>query len=170
MIIFEFGDIFDCDVEALVNPVNCVGVMGKGLAAQFKRKYPRNFEVYRQYCKQGLIKCGKVHVVDWPLGVKRSKKILRFIINFPTKRHWSDLSRIKWIIDGLEDLRQFLIKEKVKSIAIPPIGCGLGGLNWDDVYPLIYKTFKDVDGVDVHIFPPHGRGIPADKFKSTQGR
>jgi len=144
------GDILKSEAEAIVNPVNCVGVMGKGLAAQFRAMYPRYFQVYERECAVRVItlgrregatrnmRLGKVHVfhvTDYPQSVK-------YIISFPTKYHWRDHSRIEDIKSGLRSLRAEIETRQIKSIAIPALGCGLGGLTWcaigrECVLPLI---------------------------------
>jgi O-acetyl-ADP-ribose deacetylase (regulator of RNase III) len=120
MITFTQGNLLEARAEALVNTVNTVGVMGKGIALMFKERFAENFHRYATACKTREVRTGKmfiteVHELDGP----------RWIVNFPTKQHWRDDSRIEWIIEGLQDLRRFLIENKVKSIAIPPLGAGL---------------------------------------------
>ena len=149
MIEFTKGDIFDTNTVALVNPVNCFGVMGRGLALQFKRIFPRNYEAYRNACNVGKIRSGKVFV--FTTGWQGNPK---FIFNFPTKNHWRDNSRIEDIEAGLWDLVQVVKKNRVRSIAIPPLGCGLGGLSWTEVYPLIEHAFAEVPSVQVILFAP----------------
>lgn len=123
MITFVRGDIFDADVEALVNPVNTVGVMGKGLALVFRQRYPENFERNAAACRSGQVRTGHVYVTE---SVVRPGP--RWIINLPTKQHWRTPSQLQWIADGLLDLRQFLEDNAVRSVAIPALGAGLGGL------------------------------------------
>ena len=147
--VFKTGNILKCNVEALVNPVNCVGVMGKGLALQFKNAFSGAFNSYVKVCNKGLLILGDVHIHRVSM-VSNPK----FIINFPTKRHWKDLSNIGDIADGLLALKELLIKRGIQSVAIPPLGCGLGGLNWLDVKPLIVQTFKDVENLEVIVFEP----------------
>lgn len=122
MIRFTKGDILAAQAEALVNTVNCVGVMGRGIALQFKQAYPENFKRYEAACKRGDVVPGKMLVVEsseltWP----------RFIINFPTKRHWRGKSRIGDIEVGLADLVTVVRDRNIRSIAVPPLGSGLGG-------------------------------------------
>lgn len=131
------GDIFLAPAEALVNPVNCVGVMGKGLARQFKQRFPANFHAYRKACREGLVRPGNVFIFDTG-GLNP-----RFIINFPTKRHWRDRSRLEDIQAGLRDLPREVVSRGICSVAVPPIGCGLGGLKWTEVSPLI-RSFAQV--------------------------
>jgi O-acetyl-ADP-ribose deacetylase (regulator of RNase III) len=125
-------DILTHNSEYIVNPVNCVGVMGKGLALQVKLKYPNVFRVYKEACNKGLVKVGKMLVVD-------------NIINFPTKQDWRNPSKLEWIESGLKDLRQLIIDRNIQSISIPKLGCGLGGLDWHDVKPLIDKYLSGLN-------------------------
>lgn len=133
------GDIFESPSEALVNPVNCKGVMGAGLALQFKRTYPRNFRAYSDACKSGMVKPGKMLVYGM------NEKHVRYIINFPTKNHWKDASRLQDIESGMKDLIEVIRKFNIKSISIPMLGCGLGGLSQEEVLPIIKAYLKDVD-------------------------
>lgn len=142
MIHYVSGDIFSSGCDILVNPVNTVGVMGAGLALNFKSKYPGMFQRYFDDCRAGLLRVGEVKLYP----VEHGK---RFIANFPTKEHWGNSSKIEWIQDGLDDLREKLngVAVSGKSIAFPKIGCGLGGLDWEDVKPLLVKTFSDYEPV-----------------------
>lgn len=143
------GDIFDADVEAFVNPVNCVGVMGRGLALQFKKLFPENFALYDRVCTQhGLSPGGML--------VHHTNTVLRpfYIINFPTKLHWKDKSKVEYIEFGLVDLILLINRFDIKSIAIPPLGCGLGGLRWPDVKNLIENSFAELTDVSVLLYEP----------------
>ena len=148
------GNILDADVDAVVNPVNCVGVMGKGLALQFKTRYPKMFEQYAIACKQGWVKPGTMntHVVsgDGP----------RWVINFPTKDHWKSPSKIGYISIGIIGLIRTIHELDITSVAIPPLGCGLGGLSWSDVEPLIRQVAEALPDVKVLIFHPHPVDAP----------
>ena len=145
------GNLLLADVDALVNTVNTVGVMGKGIALQFKRAYPAMFKAYEAAAKAHEIRLGNVYV--WETGqITRP----RFIINFPTKRHWRAKSRLKDIDAGLIDLVRVVQERGIKSIAVPPLGCGNGGLNWADVEPRIVAAFAAVPYVDVLLYPPTG--------------
>ncbi len=151
MIKYSKGNLLLADVESLVNTVNCVGVMGKGIALQFKQAFPENYKEYEKACKAGLVSPGKMFIHS--MGNLFSNK---YIINFPTKRHWKGKSRIEDIQAGLVDLI-FQIKElNIKSIAIPPLGCGNGGLDWKIVKPLIENAFLELKDVEVHIYAPNG--------------
>jgi O-acetyl-ADP-ribose deacetylase (regulator of RNase III) len=171
MISIGQGNLLGADVDALVNTVNTVGVMGKGIALQFKRAYPAMFKAYEAAAKAGEIQLGKVHV--WETGQMAGP---RFIINFPTKRHWRAPSRIKDIESGLVDLIRVVRERDIRSIAVPPLGCGNGGLNWNDVEPLIVAAFESVPCVDVLLYPPTGApaaaAMPtgAAKPRMTPGR
>ena len=149
MIELATGDLLACGAEALVNPVNCDGVMGRGLAAQFKRAFPATFESYRAACKRGEVVPGRMNVFE--LGARSTP---RFIINFPTKRHWRNQSRMKDIEAGLEALVIDVQRLGVRSIAIPPLGCGLGGLDWKEVRPRIERAFESAASVKVIMFEP----------------
>lgn len=125
MIILKQGNLLEDEAEALVNTVNCVGVMGKGIALQFKLAFPEVFSEYEKACRREEVQPGKMHVV--------STKLLfnpKYVINFPTKRHWKNKSRMEDIEAGLVDLIKVVKELEIKSIAIPPLGCGNGGLNW----------------------------------------
>jgi O-acetyl-ADP-ribose deacetylase (regulator of RNase III) len=148
MITFTQGNLLEARAEALVNTVNTVGVMGKGIALMFKERFAENFRRYATACKAKEVRTGKVfitevHELDGP----------RWIVNFPTKQHWRGDSKIEWIIEGLQDLRCFLIENKVKSIAIPPLGAGNGGLDWAEVRPQIEEALADLD-TKIIVFEP----------------
>jgi O-acetyl-ADP-ribose deacetylase (regulator of RNase III) len=146
---FKTGNIFNEPADGLVNTVNCVGVMGRGIAAQFKKVYPQNFKDYAHACKDGLVQPGKMFVVK-----VSDLTSPRYIINFPTKRHWKTNSRIEDIELGLSALAETVEQCQLKSVAIPPLGCGLGGLNWNDVRPLIEKFSERVSATQVIVFEP----------------
>lgn len=146
---FVTGDLLRADAEALVNAVNTDGVMGKGIALQFKRAYPSMFKAYAIACKDGLVKIGKVHVFELATTGRP-----RCIINFPTKLHWRSKSRLADIAAGLDDLAVELASRDIRSVAIPPLGCGLGGLQWTDVLPLIQSALTRVSDVDSLIYAP----------------
>jgi len=151
MIKLTQGDILKADAEVLVNTVNCVGIMGRGIALQFKKAFPENFKAYEVACKESQVQLGKMFVYD----LNRLYNP-RFIINFPTKRHWKSKSRIEDIQTGLTDLVTIVQQLQIRSIAIPPLGCGLGGLNWEDVKPLITEAFQPLPEVKVLLFEPTG--------------
>jgi O-acetyl-ADP-ribose deacetylase (regulator of RNase III) len=156
------GDILKADAEALVNTVNCVGFMGRGIAAQFKRAFPENFRLYAAACKREEVQPGKMLVYETGrLGNPR------FVINFPTKRHWRGKSRLADIEIGLEALVRDVRRLGIKSIAIPPLGCGLGGLNWDDVRPMIERSFSSLPEVRALVFEPAGAPATVKMARST---
>ena len=148
MITFTQGNLLEARTEALVNTVNTVGVMGKGIALMFKERFGENYRQYAAACKAKDVQTGQmfvteVHELDGP----------RWIVNFPTKQHWRAPSRMEWIVEGLQDLRRFLIEQQVKSVAIPPLGAGNGGLAWDDVRPKIELALGDLE-VEILVFEP----------------
>jgi O-acetyl-ADP-ribose deacetylase (regulator of RNase III) len=155
------GNLLDADVDALVNSVNTVGVMGKGVALQFRRAFPANYRAYVAACRRGEVELGKMFV--WETGRMRP----RLIINFPTKAHWRAKSRLDAIEKGLADLRRVLIQRDVESVALPPLGCGLGGLRWGDVRPRIEAALGDLP-IPVLVFPPHGAPEPATMPDQTR--
>jgi O-acetyl-ADP-ribose deacetylase (regulator of RNase III) len=152
MIQFTNGNLLDAPVEALVNTVNTEGVMGKGIALQFKQAFPEMYRAYEAACAAGEVKLGRMHVFD--LGGLVGGP--RWIINFPTKGHWRSRSRLSDIKSGLSSLAETIRKLEIKSIAIPPLGCGNGGLNWAEVQPLIVGALGQLEGVDLRVYPPAG--------------
>lgn len=143
------GDLFGSGAEALVNPVNCVGVMGKGLALAFKRRFPDNFARYQRACQAQQVRPGKMFVVQRPLGAYP-----RFIINFPTKRDWRDASRLDDVALGLSDLVAVVRDNAISSVAVPALGCGLGGLDWYTVRQEILVAFEPLARVRVFLYAP----------------
>src|SRR3954451_2786243 len=142
MIRVAHGNLLTADVQALVNTVNTVGVMGKGIALQFKRAYPANFSAYRTACERGDIRLGEMFLFDTAIKGPR-----RYIINFPTKRHWKSSSRLADIEAGLSDLVRVVAEHSITSIAIPALGCGNGGLDWRQVRPLIEQACAQMPNV-----------------------
>lgn len=165
------GNLLDAEVEAIVNTVNTVGVMGKGIALQFKRAYPAMFKDYAAAAKRGELVIGRMHV--WHTNQMEGP---RLVINFPTKRHWRGGSRLADIEAGLTDLVEVIQREDIRSIAVPPLGCGHGGLAWSDVEPLIRAKLAPLVDVDILIFPPAATPAAADmrtagpKPRMTPGR
>jgi O-acetyl-ADP-ribose deacetylase (regulator of RNase III) len=151
MITYKTGDIFKEEADAIVNTVNCVGVMGRGIALQFKKRFPENFRVYEAACKQKKVVPGKmfVHETGSLIGPK-------YVINFPTKRHWRGASRMEDIESGLQDLAEVITKQKLQSIVLPPLGCGLGGLDWHEVRARIENALSHLSDVKVIVFEPKG--------------
>lgn len=157
------GDLLKAPVEALVNTVNTEGVMGKGIALQFKRAYPDMFKAYARACRDGGVQLGSMWV--WPTA---SLEGPRLIINFPTKGHWRSRSRLADIQGGLTDLQRVITEYEITSIALPPLGCGNGGLDWAAVRPIIEYALGALAGVDVHLFEPAGTPDAADMATATQ--
>lgn len=149
MIEFTKGNLLEADVDAVVNTVNTVGVMGKGIALMFKERFPENNKAYVAACKAKEVRVGELFVtqsaeLDGP----------RWIINFPTKQHWRNPTKQEWVEDGLVALKHFIVEHGLRSIAIPPLGCGNGGLRWSVVRPLIEKSLKDLPDTRVVVYEP----------------
>lgn len=155
MIEYTSGDILKCETEAITNTVNCVGVMGRGIALQFKKAFPENFKAYAAACKGGKVVPGRMFVYE--TGQLTPP---RYIINFPTKRHWRGKSRMEDIEAGLEALAEVIRSRGITSIAIPSLGSGLGGLDWDEVKPRIEKALSGFPNVDVIVYEPKGAPAP----------
>lgn len=161
MITYTQGNLLESNAQALVNTVNTVGVMGKGIALMFKQQFPENFKRYAKACKSGDVKVGEMFVVEVSTSSTQHSQLQaqphhkqRWIVNFPTKQHWRTKSKIEWIQAGLQNLRQWLIDNHVESIAIPPLGAGNGGLPWQQVKPLIEQALGDLLNIDIQIFEP----------------
>ena len=153
------GNLLTQDVDALVNTVNTEGVMGKGIALQFKKAWPAMFKDYEAACRRGEVTPGCMHV--WETGSLTGP---RYIINFPTKRHWRGRSKLIDIETGLQDLARVIRELAITSIAIPPLGCGNGGLDWREVEPRMLRALEPLAGaVDVLIFAPMGAPDAADQ-------
>ena len=146
MIDFRTGDVVLTDAEALVNTVNCVGVMGRGIALEFKEAFPANFKAYAAACKRQEVQPGRMFVFE--TGFVTHPK---YIINFPTKRHWRGKSRIEDIESGLKALAEEIQRLGIRSIAVPPLGTGLGGLDWQQVRPRIEVALGGLEGVHVNV-------------------
>jgi O-acetyl-ADP-ribose deacetylase (regulator of RNase III) len=150
MIRFTTGNLLEADANAIVNTVNTMGVMGKGIALMFKERFPENFRVYAAACKAGQVEIGRMFVTE-----SMELNGPRWIINFPTKANWRFPSKLAWIESGLEDLKRVIIEKGIQSIAIPPLGAGNGGLDWRDVRPLIEKMLgENLPGLDVLVYEP----------------
>lgn len=150
MINFVTGDLLKSDADALVNAVNCVGVMGKGIALQFREAFPANFKSYKAACQRSEVKPGAMFVSE--TGISRP----RYIINFPTKLHWKDPSRIEYIQTGLQALGQEIESRGIRSIALPALGAGLGGLDWQEVKQEIISALNNLNA-DITIYEPHAK-------------
>jgi O-acetyl-ADP-ribose deacetylase (regulator of RNase III) len=149
MITFHKGNLLDAPVEALVNTVNTVGVMGKGIALMFKEAFPENFRAYEEACKRGDVRIGHMFVTE-------SSRLdgPKWIINFPSKKHWRHPSKLEWITEGLADLRKVVAEKGIRSIALPPLGCGNGGLDWVEVRSEIERVLASLNDVEVLVFEP----------------
>ena len=147
---FVKGNLLDADAQALVNAVNTVGVMGKGIALQFKKRFPDNYKLYRKACNEGVVQVGKMFVT-------RDQDLIgeKIIINFPTKKEWYKKSQYSYIDEGLKDLANVIQDMKIRSIAIPPLGCGNGGLNWEKIKELIEKHLGNLTDVELFVFEPN---------------
>lgn len=149
MLELKQGNLLEEDAQALVNAVNCVGVMGKGIALQFKQAFPENFQQYKKACDAKEVQPGRMFTV--PTGKLFNPK---YIINFPTKRHWRDKSKIEDVQTGLKALVAEVQQLGITSIAIPALGCGNGGLDWLEVKPLIESAFVELAEVKAIVFEP----------------
>ena len=154
MIEFKQGNLLETKTEALVNTVNCVGVMGKGIALQFKQAFAENFRQYKKACNAGQVQPGQMFT--FATGTLLNPK---YIINFPTKNHWRGKSKIQYIEAGLQALVTEVQQLDIKSIAIPPLGCGNGGLDWMQVKPMIVQTFAELPQLEAIIFEPMARPV-----------
>jgi len=157
------GNIFDANAEALVNTVNTVGAMGRGLALQFKKAFPANNKAYEAACKRGEVQIGRMLVFEAG-GIV----LPRYIINFPTKRHWRGASRLEYIELGLVDLVRVVRDYSIRSIAIPPLGAGLGRLEWTDVESRIRAAMRDVPDVEVFVYQPASAPPPEHMKNRTE--
>ncbi|MEP0868602.1 macro domain-containing protein [Trichocoleus desertorum AS-A10] len=160
MLQFTTGNILESTAECLVNTVNCEGYMGKGIAYQFKLRFPKNNSEYIKACKSGELRIGKIHYYC---------EDNKLILNFPTKNKWREKSKHEYIHQGLSELIDLIDSLSIKSIAIPPLGCGNGGLNWSDIRPVILEYLEPLsNSVDVFIYEPStyfkARGVEAPKL------
>jgi O-acetyl-ADP-ribose deacetylase (regulator of RNase III) len=162
MIQFTQGNLLDASAEALVNTVNEVGVMGKGIALMFRERFPANTHAYTEASKAKAIRVGHMFVA--PTG----ELFPKWIINFPTKKHWRNPSRIDWIRDGLDDLVRVVGDLGVTSVALPPLGCGNGGLDWPDVRPLIEAAASQLPHVDFLVYEPTDAYFNAPKQSGVE--
>jgi O-acetyl-ADP-ribose deacetylase (regulator of RNase III) len=163
VITYTTGNLVEARADALVNTVNEIGVMGKGIALQIKDAFPEASRVYMDAAKRGEVQVGRVlvtptHALSGP----------RWIIHFPTKRHWRHPSKLQWVRDGLADLRRVIAELAITSIAVPPLGCGNGGLDWSDVRPLIEEELGDLEGVEVLAFEPSARYAARPKQRGVE--
>jgi O-acetyl-ADP-ribose deacetylase (regulator of RNase III) len=149
MMRFAQGNLLDAKVEAVVNTVNTVGVMGKGIALMFKEAFPANFQAYEDACKRKEVRIGRMFVTE-----RRAFEGPRWIINFPTKKHWWQPSKMEWIVEDLQDLRRVIREHNIRSIALPPLGAGNGQLDWREVRVEIQRGLADLEGVDIIVYEP----------------
>lgn len=149
MIRYTQGNLLDAEVEAVVNTVNTVGVMGKGIALMFKEAFPDNFRLYEAACKAKEVRIGRMFVTE-----RRELIGPKWIINFPTKQHWRQPSKLEWVVEGLKDLRAFIHDKGIRSVAIPPLGSGNGGLEWPRVRAAIESALGDMDDVNIVVYEP----------------
>jgi len=163
MIKYTKGNLLESDVEALVNTVNTVGVMGKGIALMFKERFPINMSEYANACKDKEVVTGKMFITE-----TRELMGPRWVINFPTKKHWRNPSKLEWIEEGLDDLKEFILCNKVKSIAIPPLGAGNGGLDWAIVRAAIEKHLSDLENIEILVYEPTEQYQNVAKKKGVQ--
>ncbi|EJF54215.1 putative phosphatase, C-terminal domain of histone macro H2A1 like protein [Saprospira grandis DSM 2844] len=162
------GDLLDSPAEALVNTVNTVGVMGKGIALQFKKKFPNNFMLYKKACQEGKVVPGKMFITTEQNLLADSK----IIINFPTKTTWKKPSEYQYIQEGLADLKKLIETQHIKSIAIPSLGVGHGGLDWSKVRKMIFAALGNLD-CTIYLYQPNYKlpeKIKAEKVKLTPAR
>ncbi len=163
MIKYTQGNLLEAEVDALVNTVNTVGVMGKGIALMFKERFSKNMVEYAKACKAKEVQTGKMFITE--TGELMGPK---WVVNFPTKQHWRSPSKLEWITDGLNDLKIFIVSHHIKSIAIPPLGSGNGGLNWLTVKEQIEEHLADLDGVNIMVFEPTRKYQNVAKTKGVE--
>lgn len=156
MICFVQGDLLQAPAEALVNTVNTVGVMGKGVALQFKRAFPDNYEAYVKACERGEVQIGRIFVYDRGLLARP-----RYIFNFPTKKHWRHPSRMAYVEEGLKDLVRVIQELGVRSVALPPLGAGNGGLPWPEVRRRIQEALEPLEDVEILVYEPQATEVPS---------
>jgi O-acetyl-ADP-ribose deacetylase (regulator of RNase III) len=163
MIEYTEGNLLEADVEALVNTVNTVGVMGKGIALMFKERFDKNMEEYARACKAKQVQTGKMFVTETHelMGPK-------WVVNFPTKQNWRSPSRLEWIVEGLADLKRFILENQVKSIALPPLGAGNGGLDWPVVREQVELALADLDDVTILVYEPSSQYQNVAKKKGVE--
>ena len=159
----KIGSLLSEDTEALVNTVNTVGVMGKGVALQFKEKYPLNYKLYREACEEKKVEIGKMFITE--TGQIGHPK---YIINFPTKQHWKGFSKLEYVEKGLDNLVNLINSLNIKSIAIPPLGCGNGGLQWSVVKPLILSKLSEIKDLDIALYEPSDEAYKIPRKRETR--
>ena len=140
----ENGNLFDSQMQTIVNPINIVSTMGKGLALEFKKRYPEYYQGYKKCCDDNLLKTGCVYI---------HRKTTPWILSFPTKEHWRNPSKIEYIIDGLDFFVQHYQEKGITSIAFPALGCQNGGLDWEEVKAIMLEKLGDLP-IDIEIYAP----------------
>lgn len=168
MIKYITGNILDSEAQALVNTVNTDGVMGKGIALQFKKAFPNNYKQYKIACKEGNIDIGKLFICE-DINIYSGRKL---IINFPTKKSWRKPSEYSFIESGLNDLINLINDHNIKSIAIPPLGAGNGGLEWSVVKNIIEKKMSNLD-IDIYVYEPNDiikEHLKTERIRLTDAR
>lgn len=163
MVEIGYGNLLEAKAEALVNTVNCVGVMGRGVALQFRQAFPSNYQAYKKACDNKEVRIGKMFVTDLARFANP-----KHIINFPTKKHWRGASKLEYIEEGLIDLVRVVKDCGIRSIAIPPLGCGLGGLKWSDVQPRIVDALGSINNLDILLFEPNEQPEPIRVVNHTE--
>lgn len=161
MITYTTGDLFEAQTEAIVNTVNTVGVMGKGIALQFKNRFPENYQIYKKACDQSLLKIGDLLITE------NNSLFFKYIINFPTKKHWRNPSKYEYVEKGLDALIEEVKIRNIKSVALPPLGAGNGKLEWDKVKEMLNEKLKALPEVDFIIFEPQARFEARDNIKKA---
>jgi O-acetyl-ADP-ribose deacetylase (regulator of RNase III)/uncharacterized protein YwgA len=164
---FVHGDMFKSKAEAIVNTVNCVGVMGKGVALRFRHEWPENFQAYKKVCDEKWLRPGRLFV--FRRGDLLEKAVPKYLVNFPTKVHWKNKSQLSYIEEGLDALVVEIERLDIRSIAMPPLGCGNGGLDWRDVRPIIERKLAGIEGVDIEIYEPSPR-VDAPEYVNVASR
>lgn len=149
---FTTGNMFESLGEAIVNTVNCVGVMGKGVALEFKRRWPENYRAYKRVCDTGALRPGKIFVFENQDMFDPQGR--RFLVNFPTKDHWREGARMEFIDHGLDDFVSWMQRLRIRSVVMPPLGCGNGGLDWRKVREVIQEKLSQLTETDIIVFEP----------------
>lgn len=163
MIRYTQGNLLEAEAEAVVNTVNTVGVMGKGIALMFKERFGKNTQEYAKACKAKEVQTGRMFITQ--TGELMGPK---WVVNFPTKQHWRSPSKLEWITDGLEDLKLFILENHIKSIAIPPLGAGNGGLDWPVVREQVEKALAGLEDVDILVYEPTRKYQNVAKTKGVE--
>jgi O-acetyl-ADP-ribose deacetylase (regulator of RNase III)/uncharacterized protein YwgA len=161
MIHYTKGDLFEAQTEAIINTVNTVGIMGKGIALQFKKRFPRNFYIYRKACEQKDLQIGNL------LITQSNSLFFKYIINFPTKTHWRPPSKYEYVEKGLSTLVEKIIELNIKSIAIPPLGTGNGKLEWGKVKRLLEQHLSILEDVEIFVYEPQIQFMERDNIKTV---